>query len=132
MVDAAIARGLVALEKMFPPDVDLGPASWQAKGLGHGYADFTMPGQGALMTWAMLACGESHQQNWMRKHINWVLCYDSPNTYDRAMRLLALGELPRRVYSPWIRRDANWLIDTAGQLGNWEASNTGARSGGFG
>jgi hypothetical protein len=131
-VDAAIARGVAALEKMYPPDIDLGPASYAAHGLSSGYADFTLPGQGALMTTAMLACGESYQASWMQRHINWVLCYDSPNTYDRAMRLLTLGQLPRKKFAPWVRRDANWIVDTAGAQGNWEASNVGPRSQGFG
>src|SRR5688500_8500623 len=48
------------------------------------------------------------------------------------MRLLPLQEVPKRKFSPWIRRDNNWLIDTAGERGNWDASNVGSRTSGFG
>jgi hypothetical protein len=134
MINDAIERGMAGLETLRPPDVDLNYCSYLALKLpaNYWYSDFTLPGQGALTTWAMLAAGESYQNPWMRRRVDWSLCFDSPNTYDRAMRLLLLSQVRHPKVEPWIKRDAAWLLDTMTEQGNWEARNVGARSKDFG
>ncbi|HEY8668345.1 MAG TPA: DUF4159 domain-containing protein, partial [Tepidisphaeraceae bacterium] len=131
-IDAAISRAVAALEKMQPPDADLGQFSYAAAGLPYGVSDLIMPGQQALADWAMLASGESFQSPWMQKRINWVACFDSPETYDRAMRLQALACLPPREWQPWVKRDADWLISSITDQGNFTAEWLGGPSAGFG
>ncbi|HEX8916844.1 MAG TPA: DUF4159 domain-containing protein, partial [Humisphaera sp.] len=133
-IDEAIARGVAGLETLRPPDVDLNYLSYQALRLpaNYWYSDYTLPGQGALTTWALQSCGESELTPWMQKRINWVLCFDSPTTYDRAMRLRLLSKMRRPDLQPWIKRDALWVVDTMTEQGNWEARNVGTRSAGFG
>ena len=134
MIDDAIARGIAGLEKLRPPDVDLNTVSYISLRLPSSltYPDFTLPGQGALATWAMLDCGESSQVRWMQRRLNWILCFDSPNTYDRAMRLQSLAAVGNPKFEPWLKRDAAWLVDTMTEQGNWETNNFGARSAGYG
>lgn len=134
LIDAAIARAIPALEGYRQPDVDLNWCSYVAKRLpsNYWYSDYTLPGQAALTTWAMLASGEPFKDPWFQRRIGWVQCYDSPNTYDRAMRLMLLSNLRYQGMDPWIKRDAAWLIDTMTGQGNWEARNVGVRSNDFG
>ena len=134
MIDTAIARGVAALEKVRPPDVDLNTVSYLSLRLpsSFSYPDFTLPGQGALSAWAMLSTGESSQSAWMQRRLNWILCFDSPNTYDRAMRLQALAAVGNARYDPWMKRDTAWLVDTMTEQGNWDPANFGARSVGYG
>jgi hypothetical protein len=68
----------------------------------------------------------------MRRRVDWSLCFDSPTTYDRAMRLLLLTQVRHPKVEPWIKRDAAWLLDTMTEQGNWEARNIGVRSKDFG
>jgi hypothetical protein len=134
LIDQAIDRGLAALDRLRPPDVDLNYCSYLAEGLpaNHWYGDFTLPGQGALTTWAMLVAGESPNSPWMKRRLDWSLCFDSPTTYDRAMRLLLLSQVRYQKVEPWLKRDAAWLLDTMTDKGNWEVRNTGTRSKDFG
>jgi len=134
LIDAAIARGTTALERYRAPDVDLNWCSYVARRLpsNYWYSDYTLPGQNALTTWAMLASGEPIKEPWFQRRIGWVQCFDSPNTYDRAMRLMLLSNLRYQGMDPWIKRDAAWLIDTMTTQGNWDARNVGVRSNDFG
>ncbi|QOV91867.1 DUF4159 domain-containing protein [Humisphaera borealis] len=134
LIDAAVARAIPALERFRQPDVDLNWCSYIAKRLpsNYWYSDFTLPGQAALTSWAMLSCNEPFKESWFQRRIGWVQCYDSPNTYDRAMRLMFLSNLRYQGMDPWLKRDAAWLIDTMTGQGNWEARNVGVRSNDYG
>ncbi len=134
-IDAAIAKAIPALEGLRPPEIDLGGASYGAIGLPYWPTDLMAPGQTALSTWGMLAAGEPYMAPWMLRRVGWVMSYDSPSTYDRAMRLQMYSMVTpseRKAIIPWVRRDTKWLLDTMTEEGGWEAQNTGTRSTGWG
>ncbi|MCC6580983.1 MAG: DUF4159 domain-containing protein [Phycisphaeraceae bacterium] len=78
-----------------------------------------MFGNQALICWALLACGESYQNPPLYKRINWVLSSDTPQTFDRGMRVQMLAELPRLRWKDWVYRDAIWLGGALGNKGNF-------------
>src|SRR5690606_27254441 len=119
LIDYAIARALNGLERMQPPQAVLSALSFHAVGLPYYPPDLVMPGQWALATQASLASGESFQRPEMMRRILWVLCADTPSTYDRAMRLQVLAMLPTREYAPWVKRDVDMLINSITQQGNF-------------
>lgn len=117
MIDNAIERALVAMDKHRPPETDLGPHSFDAAGVIR-----LSDGNVALSTWAMLAAGESPKSRWMQKRTTWVASFDSRSVYDRAMRLGVLASLPEARWMPWIKRDADWLINAITPNGGFTAT----------
>ena len=111
-VDDAIERAVIGLEKVRAPDVDLGPDSYWAADIAAWLQQWILPGNQALACWAFLSTGENQYTPWLAKRIGWVACYQSASTYDRAMRLRMLSMLPQKNWQPWMRRDADWLIQT--------------------
>jgi len=78
-----------------------------------------MMGNNALISWALLACGESYQNPRIYKRINWVLASDQPQVYGRSMRLQMLAELPRARWRAWSHRDSIWLNGAITDKGNF-------------
>ncbi len=137
MIEDAIARATASLEKLRPPDTDLGVRSYVAAGLVEGRADWILPqyfmsGQQALASWAMMESGESTQEPWMRKRISWLACMESISVYDRAIRLEALAKMPYKQWQPWIQRDVEWLTSSMTDLGGFTDKYAGGTNKGYG
>lgn len=82
-------------------------------------------GNHALACWALLKAGESYQNPRIRRRLNWVMSSDAPFTYDRGMRAQMLVNLPADRWSPWVRRDAQWLIAALDEDGMYSEGWTG-------
>jgi len=66
-------------------------------------------GNHALITWAMLAAGESYQNPHLYRRLSFVLASDTPYVFDRSMRLQMLANLSAERWQPWFERDYQWL-----------------------
>lgn len=118
-IDDAINRAVIALEQIRPPDTDLGVDSYWAAGISAWLKQWILPGNQALANWAFLSAGEGKYDTWLQRRIGWVACFESTNTYDRAMRLRMLADLPLQRWQPWFKRDVTWLLSTMTAQGNF-------------
>ncbi len=117
MIDNAIERALNTLDDRRPPNF-----FWRSG----------LFGNEALTVWAMLSAGESPQAPWIQKRLGQIACFQSIASYDRAMRLRALSRLPDKRWMPWLKRDADWLISSITDQGNFGARYNGGAAAGYG
>lgn len=126
-IDAAINAAVAALDRVGIPDEHLNYLSYDAVSRN----DWNN-GQQGLIAWAMLAAGEPHSMGWMQKRINRLASFDTASTYERTMRLQVLSRLPYNKWERWIRRDADWLVSSMTDQGNFGPRWLGEPSTGYG
>jgi len=89
-------------------------------------------GNHALALWAMREAGELHQMPHFLRRLNWVLTRDSIYTFDRAMRMQLLAQLPDVPWKPYLGRDARWLTRAINEDGTFPGAWRGSGTGGGG
>ena len=71
-------------------------------------------GQTALVVLSLLIAGESHQNPRLSKALDWLKQAHLSSTYAVSLRAHVWSGLPNEFH-PWLRRDADWLMEAAKQ-----------------
>lgn len=102
-IDAAVARAVAHIRAARTPEGGWPEDVPDAQGQEFG-------GRTALALYALLTAGESYQQPWMQQSIQSLRQQEPATVLGRALRVMALTQLPPQLAQPTVAEDANWLI----------------------
>ena len=82
--------------------------SWEEKVNGNWKSKEPVGGATALVTYALLASGESFQEPALARALDWLERVEAKGTYAVALRAHVWARLPDR-YRPWLEAEVDWL-----------------------